>query len=199
MIPKSAKGINQGKFTERTGRAVALASRTTYLSGRVPVAYSDEFYTPPEIVKALGAFDLDPCAGPVSSHAKRNVRPGDGCGLKRRWRGRVWLNPPYSEIYDWLEKFTKHGNGVCMVNARCDAMWFQRLASAADAVLFLAGRVSFLTGDGTAIGKPKRRPPCGSALVAFGPQNVTALRNSGLRGVLMVRGGADSVSVSVPA
>lgn len=28
------------------------------------VNYSDEWYTPPEIIEALGEFDLDPCAAP---------------------------------------------------------------------------------------------------------------------------------------
>ena len=28
------------------------------------VNYSDEWYTPPEIIRALGEFNLDPCAAP---------------------------------------------------------------------------------------------------------------------------------------
>ena len=86
--------------------------------------YSDEWYTPPEIPLALGPFDLDPCAGP-SHHARRNIRaPHDG--LKAKWKGRVWLNPPYSTIHEWLPRLAEHGNGICLVNARPKLSGFRR-------------------------------------------------------------------------
>lgn len=142
----------------------------------VDESYSDEFYTPEHIVAALGWFDLDPCAGP-KRYATRCVRlPQDG--LKVRWAGRVWMNPPYLHIGDWLERFVDHGNGVCLVNARCETRWFQRLAGGADGLLFLKGRVQFERPD-----KPNGHPPCGSCLVAYGSENATALRLSKLPGV----------------
>ena len=63
------------------------------------VRSSDEWYTPKEVLKALGRFDLDPCAPirPLWPTAEvmydRNM---DGLSLK--WEGRVWLNPPYSKV-----------------------------------------------------------------------------------------------------
>lgn len=168
-------------FTQESGRAVAMASRHTYLAGRIPCEYSDEFYTPAWVTSPLGPFDLDPCAGPMH-HAKRNIRkPKDG--LQSRWTGRVWMNPPYSNIYDWLSKFIAHNNGICLVNARVDTAWFQNLASRADAVFFFAGRISFECPDAES---KSRRPPCGSALIALGSANVAAIDASGHKGLLFV-------------
>lgn len=179
-MSRSAKGINKGKFDEHTGRKVAILSRHFYLNGTKPTTYSDEFYTPPELVAALGRFDLDPCAARTTNHATRNHRRKDGCGLKLRWRGRVWLNPPYSNIHDWLDKFIRHANGICLVNSRCETAWFQQLIARADAVLFLKCRVNFIRPN-----KPRSHPPCGSALIAYGAANRDALRESNLAGVLL--------------
>src|ERR1035438_10355266 len=80
--------------------SASMHSRKSILDAIRSKDYSDEFYTPDPIVDALGAFDLDPCAGP-KSHAKRNVRKPE-CGLTMDWSGRVWMNPPYWRIHDWL-------------------------------------------------------------------------------------------------
>ena len=58
---------------------------------------SDEWYTPREIIEALGEFDLDPCAPmhPLWPTAKIMYNKQDN-GLVQNWKGRVWLNPPYS-------------------------------------------------------------------------------------------------------
>ena len=51
-------------------------------------AASDEWYTPKEIIDALGAFDLDPCAPmrPLWKTAKRMVNKEED-GLKTQWGG----------------------------------------------------------------------------------------------------------------
>jgi len=165
MIP-SAKEIGS--------RNAAISSGRVFL-GRRRVAYSDEFYTPPEIVKSLGSFDLDPCAGPMC-HAKRNLRRN---GLEARWFGRVWCNPLYFQLHEWLAKFVEHGNGCLLVNSRTETLWFQRLVASATAALFLRRPVKFL--------RPKLKPaspPCGSVLVAIGESNRRALIRSGLDGFL---------------
>ena len=65
----------------------------------------DEWLTPPEIIKALGEFDLDPCS-PVNrpwDTAKKHFTKFDD-GLNKEWDGRVWVNPPYGrETFKWLE------------------------------------------------------------------------------------------------
>lgn len=171
---------------ELAARGAALKSRGHYLAGRV-TAYSDEFYAPRTITRALGEFDLDPCAGP-SRHARRNIRaPRDG--LAAPWSGRVWLNPPYSNIHDWLARFVEHGNGIALVNARCETKWFQRIARHASAILFPAGRIEFERP-----GKTESHPPCGSALIAIGKRNAGALFSCGIEGLALVPGPANPIT-----
>lgn len=63
---------------------------------------SDEWYTPREIIEALGEFDLDPCAPmhPLWPTAKIMYNKQDN-GLVQNWGGRIWLNPPYSKPLIW--------------------------------------------------------------------------------------------------
>ena len=100
------------KITANRQRAIA---QNRCYRGHTKHAYSDEFYTPPEIPAALGTFDIDPCAGhqnmPAATSAARRM------GFLAIWRGRLWLNPPYSRLEDWLTRFVDHGNGIALVNA----------------------------------------------------------------------------------
>lgn len=74
--------------------------------------------TPPEIINALGPFDLDPCCPPTMPWrtATQMVHwPDDGLAVD--WTGkRVWLNPPYGrEAVPFLHKMAKNktGGGYC--------------------------------------------------------------------------------------
>ena len=61
-------------------------------------AKTTTWLTPPELIQALGPFDLDPCAAPSPrpwpTAAQHIELPRDG--LAEPWSGYVWLNPPYS-------------------------------------------------------------------------------------------------------
>lgn len=88
---------------------------------------TDEWLTPPEIVKALGVFHLDPCAHPQQFYktAKKMISPPQD-GLSSKWEGRVWLNPPYGDApARWLAKLVDHGNGIALVASRTEVeRWF---------------------------------------------------------------------------
>ena len=158
-------------------RMMAIRSANTMPGQGKPIHYSDEWFTPAHIPASLGEFDLDPCAGP-SNHARRNIRLPE-CGLSIPWEGRVWLNPPYSNVHEWLARLIEHGQGTALVNARPETLWFQKAVSTAKAVFWPRGRINFIRPDG----KPTH-PPVGSCLIAYG-DDAEALAACTLPGRLM--------------
>ena len=151
-----------------------------------PVAATHVWLTPPNIVQALGRFDLDPCAAPEPRPwptADRMISPPDD-GLAQPWEGRVWLNPPYGpHTATWLARLAEHGNGIALVFARTDTAMFSRhVWPAASALLFLAGRPHFHHADGTRAAGNSGGP---LVLIAYGAENVSRLRDSGLPGAFI--------------
>ena len=145
----------------------------------------DEWLTPPEIIKSLGQFDLDPCS-PINrpwDTAKNHLTVLDN-GLKAHWKGRVWLNPPYGrEAAEWLHKLSDHGNGIALIFARTETeMFFDHVWSKADALLFFKGRLYFHHVDGKRANANAGAP---SVLIAYGSNNVKALENVKHLGMLV--------------
>jgi hypothetical protein len=146
---------------------------------------TDEWLTPPEIVRSLGPFDFDPCAAPEPrpwpTAARHVVRAENG--LTMFWRGRVWLNPPYggpSVVSPWMRRMVAHGNGIALVFARTEtALFFETVWRAADGVLFLEGRLFFHRPDGKRAAANAGAPSC---LIAYGRANAEILRQSGIAG-----------------
>ena len=144
---------------------------------------SDTWLTPPEILDALGPFDLDPCAAPEPrpwpTAARHICLPDDG--LAAPWSGRVWLNPPYSrEAFAWLRRMAAHGHGTTLTFARTETGWFvETIWQAATAVLFLHGRLYFHRADGIRAAANAGAP---SVLAAYGEQDAKRLKDSGLPG-----------------
>lgn len=144
---------------------------------------NDEWLTPPEILSAIGPFDLDPCAPrvrPWETAAKHYTV--DDNGLLKPWHGRVWLNPPYSsqEVPRWLARLAEHGNGMALVFARTETEWyFDNIWNRATACLFLRGRLCFHYVDGR---KAKANAGAPSVLVAYGADNAEVLRRCGIVG-----------------
>ena len=150
------------------------------------VGGTNEWLTPPGIITALGPFDLDPCS-PISRPwptATNHFTILDD-GLHKQWLGRVWMNPPYGpEMGDWLKKLALHGNGIALVFARTDTVMFQRWGLArAHAILFVSGRIHFYTISGK---RAKGNAGAPSALIAYGDNNVTALKNSKIPGKVVL-------------
>lgn len=151
-----------------------------------PVAESHVWLTPPEIVEALGPFDLDPCAAPSPRPwptAARHIELPE-CGLTGEWQGRVWCNPPFgSHTGQWLGRMALHGNGIALAFARTDtAMFHTWVWPKASAVLFLRKRPHFYLPDGTRAKGNSGGPIC---LIAYGDDNARALRDSGLPGAIV--------------
>lgn len=151
---------------------------------------SDVWLTPPEIVKALGPFDLDPCCPPKMPWPTAKVMfslPADD-GMVRPWFGRVWLNPPYgTETGDWLAKLADHGNGIAIIFARTETtMFFEQVWNRADSLLFLRGRLNFYKPTGER-GKINAGAP--SVLVAYGEQNMKTLQACRIAGQFVALNG----------
>lgn len=147
---------------------------------------NDEWLTPPSIINSLGPFDLDPCS-PVNRPwptAKTHYTKLDD-GLSKDWEGRVWCNPPYGkEASAWLEKCVMHNNCITLIFARTETrMFFDWVWPYADAVLFLKGRLHFHYVDGTRAQANSGGPSC---LIAYGGNNVKALRESKIEGKLII-------------
>lgn len=143
-------------------------------------AQKDEWLTPPYIFKALGHFDLDPCApiNPPWKIADTNYNMMDD-GLSQMWLGFVFCNPPYGrETPKWLAKMAQHNNGIALIFARTDTRMFHDYVFNADAILFLKGRLSFYDVNGVK-GGTAGAPSC---LVAYGREAIKRLEKCGLKG-----------------
>ena len=130
----------------------------------------------------FGGFTLDAAAAPHNAKcAKYFTRADDG--LVQSWAGeRVWCNPPYSKIGDWVMKAhneAPHTRGIVMLLPanRTEQGWWQDWVEPFRhegdfrhdrnfRVEFLRGRMRFIKAGQTAIG-PNERPPFGCCLLIW--------------------------------
>lgn len=146
---------------------------------------TDEWLTPPHITEALGTFDLDPCTTEENWIGATAFFSIEDDGLSLDWSGRVWMNPPYSEIETWMRRMADHGEGTALVFARTETRWwFESVWPRASAILFLRGRLTFHHGDGTR-SKAGHNSGGPSVLIAYGSADAAALRASGLDGAFV--------------
>lgn len=144
-----------------------------------------EWATPPQIITALGGaerFDLDPCAMIAQPWpCARDAFTIRDNGLTRRWRGSVYMNPPYgAAVGTWLGRLADHGRGIALVFARTETEAFQEhVWPAATAVLFLRGRLHFHHPDGARASMNGGAP---SVLIAYGEEEAARLAACGLSG-----------------
>lgn len=115
----------------------------------------DHWGTPPSLLervrKVLGAIDLDPASNSVG---QRHVQATtwydrETNGLTKRWSGRVWLNPPYSDPAPFVRKLAQSPDvtaSMVVVNNAADTRWFHELAEHSDRMLLTLGRIGFLDG-----------------------------------------------------
>ncbi len=123
---------------------------------------SDEWITPPHVFADLaaryGPFNLDPCARPENAKAPQFYTAQDN-GLVQSWKGRIFLNPPYSDIRPWLRKAIRAADEghvvVALLPAATDTAWFHECVWSHAALHFLRGRVRFIGWQGTPIPSPR--------------------------------------------
>lgn len=173
-------------LVEMMAPAVPKALRNKGMGGHHSASADSEVWlTPPGIIKALGEFDLDPCAAPEPrpwDTARRHYGRAEN-GLAHPWEGRVWLNPPYggpSIVGPWLRRMAAHRCGTALIFARTETEAFHETVwNVATGCFFFAGRLHFHYPDGRRADNNAGAP---SVLVAYGEADAAALRNSGLSG-----------------
>ena len=117
---------------------------------------SDEWATPQDTFDALnrefGPFNLDVCASASNAKCARFYTAAHD-GLAQRWEGRVFMNPPYSDVGRWMAKARQSAiDGalvVCLVADRRGTRWWLENVPHASLVRTLPGRLRF-NGSGPA-------------------------------------------------
>lgn len=100
-------------------------------------------------------FTLDACAQPHNAKCKRYFTPEQDA-LHQRWTGRVWCNPPYRNLADWVSHArlqVVNGDAavvVMLLPARTDTRVFHQVILPHADIEFLPGRIKFDGATGPA-------------------------------------------------
>jgi phage N-6-adenine-methyltransferase len=140
---------------------------------------NDEWHTPIEYVDAarrvMGGIDCDPASSEKANEAIRAsvFYSKDDDALFKTWRGRVWMNCPYSRSL--VELFTQTvvrqfvdgtvTEAIVLVNNATDTRWYQYLVDAATCVCLVRGRIHFVAPDGLTRNSPLQ----GQHILYLGP------------------------------
>lgn len=137
-----------------------------------------DLYTPVEYIEAarlvLGEIDLDPASSAIAQRMVQanNYFTIDDDGLKQKWFGRVWMNPPYHRellplfvnklVTEYKEGRVK--SAIMLTNNCTDTQWFHEAEEACSAVCFTNGRINFYRPNNETVA-----PTQGQAFFYFGP------------------------------
>ena len=131
---------------------------------------SSEWYTPAEYIEAarvaMGGIDLDPASCAVANRTVRASHFFDRSvdGLRQRWQGRVWLNPPYSDYKGqaaaWAAKLLSEyecgrvEQGVMLVNLSTSYQPPMQALARVGLMCQLNRRIKFVSAQGEAQSSP---------------------------------------------
>ena len=125
---------------------------------------SDEWATPQKTFDELNAefnFTLDPCATKENAKCPKFYTREEN-GLEKSWNNEnVFVNPPYSQIKDWVKKASESVGGivVMLIPARTDTRYFHDYIYHKAEIRFIKGRLKF--------GDSKNSAPFPSMIVIF--------------------------------
>ena len=122
----------------------------------------------------MDGIDLDPASSEVANRTvkAKTYYTKENDGLLQDWVGCVWMNPPYERglVDVFINRLTKYfstgdvSQAIVLVNNATDTQWFRNLASAASAIVFITGRISYLNSEGI----PENKPLQGQAIAYLG-------------------------------
>lgn len=129
---------------------------------------TDVWATPQWLYDALNkefGFTLDPCSDGTNAKCPKFYTPREN-GLLRDWGTEtVFMNPPYSEVDEWMRKAygaaLEGATVVCLIPARTDTQWWHAYVMKAE-IRFIRGRLKF--------GDAENSAPFPSAIVVFRPR-----------------------------
>lgn len=131
-----------------------------------PTSTGDQRETPEWLVEecakrwAGGAFDLDVAASVENAKAP-HFYTAEMDGLVQPWRGRVWCNPPWSDIKPWViiareQSYTDVASVVVMLlPVRTGTEWWMIARQYAEGTHFIRGRVQFHSRTGSNSSNPE--------------------------------------------
>jgi len=137
----------------------------------------NEWYTPKEYIdlarQVLGEIDLDPASAEQANQVIKAITffTKEQDGLKQKWEGRIWLNPPYAQplVAHFCKKLIleyRNQNvteAIVLVNNATETEWFQTIAKISTAICFPSGRIHFWNDNNTTSG-----PLQGQAIIYIG-------------------------------
>lgn len=110
------------------------------------------WYTPEPLFRDLeakyGPFDMDVAAAPENAKCAE-FYTAEQDGKAQPWRGRVWCNPPYSKLIEWVEKArleVSEGRAervVMLLPAQTSTRWFHDHALPFGKLEWIRGKVKF--------------------------------------------------------
>lgn len=122
------------------------------MGGYIATAQTDEWETPQDLFDRLNEefhFDLDPCATKENAKCKNFFTKEDN-GLNKEWFGNVFINPPFKQVAEWVEKaYDQKKNNtqiktiVMLIASRTDTRWFHNYIYNQAEVRFVKGRVKY--------------------------------------------------------
>lgn len=131
---------------------------------------SDSWSTPQWLFDKLNLqhnFTLDPASDGTNNKCSKHYTEQQN-GLAQDWSGEtVFINPPYSQTYDWVKKAHSEAAGgnttiVMLLPARVDSRWFHDFCLdplVVKSITFIRGRLKF--------GNSKNSAPFPSMIVEF--------------------------------
>jgi phage N-6-adenine-methyltransferase len=138
----------------------------------------DSWETPDSIYQKFGGrfqCTLDVCASESNTKCPTFFDEHIN-GLSSDWYGRVWCNPPYSNIKAWVAKAYRQRNNcqiiIMLLPAKTDTKWFHSYIYRKATITFLKGKVVF-TKRSEIVG----RPNFSSMIVVFKPDTKTFRSN----------------------
>src|ERR1700677_3687541 len=182
-VEELQEALASGQIETRTAEQIARLPEEAQRS-RVAAIFSSksvEWYTPAEYVEAarevMGKIDLDPgsceAANKTVKAAKIYTEETDGLSDGNRWKGRVWMNPPYGKLAgQFVARLIKEydgGNGpvkeacILLNSYSSDTQWWQPLWDFT--LSFPSKRINFTAGESETEGGSTH----GSAIIYMGP------------------------------